>query len=729
MPRKKAKPEESIPEKKEQPEIKKPARERKAKPAEAAAMLSKGTSSATPDLTPNVVHEDIGSKQGKSKPIGNTPAKPEVRPVEALPVEKPNTYVTRFTEYDIHLFKEGKHYHLYRKLGSHLMEHNGVKGTYFAVWAPNAQRVTVIGDFNGWNRDANAMNIRFDGSGIWEIFIPGAQQGQLYKYWIESRYDGYKMAKGDPYAFRWETPPNTASIIWDLSYDWKDEEWIKKRREAAGKPKPFSLYELHIGSWRRVPEDGNRSLSYHELAQQLPGYLKEMGFTHVEFMPVMEHPFYGSWGYQVTGYFAPSSRYGTPQEFMELVDALHAAGIGVILDWVPSHFPADEFGLVYFDGTHLYEHADRRKGYHPDWKSMIFNYGRNEVKSFLVSNAIFWLDHYHADGLRVDAVASMLYLDYSRNAGEWIPNHFGGRENLEAMAFIREFNEACYKEFPGIETIAEESTAWPMVSKPTYLGGLGFGMKWMMGWMHDTLDYMHLDPIHRQHHQGQITFSIHYAFHENFMLPLSHDEVVYGKGPLIDKMPGDEWQKRANLRLLFGYMYAHPGAKLLFMGSEFGQTREWSHESSLDWHLLDNTGHRQVWEWVKQLNHFYSAEKALYECMFSQSGFEWIDYHDAVNSVINFLRKGADPEDVIVVVCNFTPVVRENYRIGVPFEGGWEEILNSDDQAFGGSGIRNSNIEAMTAPIHGRPYSMAVTLPPLAVLYLKRKVAALALPE
>ncbi|MDX2001923.1 MAG: 1,4-alpha-glucan branching protein GlgB [Chitinophagales bacterium] len=631
-------------------------------------------------------------------------------------------HLSRFTEYDIHLFREGKHYALYDKLGCHKMEHNGAKGYYFAVWAPNAQYVAVVGDFNEWNKSSHAMHPRWDGSGIWEVFVPEAQQGHLYKYWIESRYHGYRMEKSDPYAFRWETPPNTASVVWDLDYAWNDHAWMEKRKETAGRPQPYLVYEMHIGSWKRVPEDGLRSLSYRELKEQLPPYLTEMGYTHVEFMPVMEHPFYGSWGYQVTGYFAPSSRYGSPQEFMELIEALHQTGIGVILDWVPSHFPADGFGLVYFDGTHLYEHADKRKGYHPDWQSMIFNYGRNEVKSFLISNALFWLDKYHADGLRVDAVASMLYLDYSRKHDEWLPNKYGGRENLEAMAFLREFNIACYSQHTGIQTIAEESTAWPMVSRPTYIGGLGFGMKWMMGWMHDTLDYFHLDPVFRQFHQNQIAFSIHYAFHENFMLPLSHDEVVYGKGPLIDKMPGDEWQKFANLRALYGYMYAHPGAKLLFMGGEFAQTREWNHDSSLDWHLLELPLHRQMKHWVATLNHLSKNEPALYELMFEPSGFEWIDLHDAANSVISFLRRGStNADDVVVIVCNFTPIVRENYRIGLPYGGQWQEVLNSDGIEFGGSGIGNNEaLHAEEIDVQGRQFSVSIQLPPLGVIYLKR---------
>jgi 1,4-alpha-glucan branching enzyme len=622
-------------------------------------------------------------------------------------------------EYDIYLFKEGKHYHLYKKLGSHLMKFEGEKGTYFAVWAPNAQQVSVVGEFNGWNKGSHNMTVRKDESGIWETFIPHVGKGTIYKYFIRSQ-NGYEVEKGDPYALLWETPPRTGSVVWEEGFKWKDKKWLKQRKKAAGKTQPYAVYEMHLGSWKRVPEEENRSLSYKELAQQLPSYLKELGYTHVEFLPVMEHPFFGSWGYQVTGYFAASSRFGPPEDFMHLIDVLHQEGIGVILDWVPSHFPSDLHGLHYFDGTFLYEHLDPRKGYHPDWKSYIFNYGRNEVKSFLISNALFWLDKFHADGLRVDAVASMLYLSYSREEGEWEPNEFGGEENLEAISFLREFNEVVYREFPDVVTIAEESTAWPMVSKPTSEGGLGFGMKWMMGWMHDTLSYFQMDPVHRKHHQNTITFSFFYAFTENFMLPLSHDEVVYGKRPMILKMPGDEWQKFASLRALYAYMYAHPGNKLMFMGAEFGQTSEWNHDSSLDWHLCDQHFHKGLVNTVKTLNALYKSEPGLNEFIFDAEGFEWIDGQDTANSVISFIRKGIKPEDQIVVVCNFTPVVRENYKIGVPEAGIWKEIFNSDDEDFGGSNQKNAEMLAtIPEPMHSREQAISLQLAPLAVQFFK----------
>lgn len=630
-------------------------------------------------------------------------------------------HFSRFTDMDIHLLREGRHYKLYDKFGSFVMTNKGVEGTYFAVWAPNAEMVSVIGDFNGWNRYSHPMNVRYDGSGIWEAFIPGIGAGTVYKYFIKSHLHYYSVEKADPYAVYAEEPPRTASIVWKREYEWNDREWMESRPSRIGRDKPVSVYEMHLGSWKRVPEEGNRSLTYRELAEQLPDYLNFMGYTHVEFMPVMEHPFFGSWGYQITGYFAPSSRFGTPQDFRYMVDKLHQAGIGVILDWVPSHFPTDEHGLAYFDGSHLYEHADPRKGFHPDWKSYIFNYGRNEVKSFLISNALYWLDEFHIDGLRVDAVASMLYLDYSRNHGEWIPNEYGGRENLEAIHFLREFNEAVSNNYPDAMTIAEESTAWPKVSMPTFQGGLGFYMKWMMGWMHDTLNYLALEPIYRSYHHGQITFSIHYAFTEHFMLPLSHDEVVHGKGSLINKMPGDEWQKHATLRLLFAYMYAHPGAKLMFMGGEFGQQAEWNHDGSLQWHLLHGwTYNNGILHTVRTLNHLYKELPAFHEFGFEDRGFEWLDLNDATNSVISFLRKGKDPKEAILVVCNFTPLVRENYRVGVPFKGYWEEIFNSDKQDFGGSGVLSEGpVRAYPVPYHGRKYSLSLNLPPLGVTYYK----------
>ena len=623
-----------------------------------------------------------------------------------------------FSEFDIHLFKAGKHYHLYNKLGSHQVRHQGKTGVYFAVWAPNAEYVSVIGNFNGWHREIYPMNARWDGSGIWEIFIPNLTRGEYYKYFIRSR-SGYTVEKGDPYAVHWENPPNTASIVWDLDFKWTDKNWLKEREKQYPLHKPVSIYEIHLGSWKRVADEG-RFMSYRELADELPGYCKSLGFTHVEFMPVMEHPFYGSWGYQITGYFAPSSRFGTPQDFMYLVNALHDQGIGVILDWVPSHFPTDEHGLGFFDGTHLYEHADPKKGFHPDWKSFIFNFGRNEVRSFLISNALYWLDKYHIDGLRVDGVASILYLDYSRNAGEWIPNEFGGRENLEASSFLRDFNDAVHHHHSNVFTVAEESTAWPGVTHPTDAGGLGFDMKWMMGWMHDTLEYFRKEPIYRSYDQWQITFSINYAFTEKFTLPLSHDEVVYGKGSLINKMPGDEWQQFANLRLLYAYMYGHPGAKLIFMGGEFAQRHEWQHDFSLDWHECDYSYHKGIHKLLKDLNTFYRLEPALYEHNFSHDGFEWIDFNDSSNSVTSWIRKGKSGKNRLIFVGNFTPIVRENYRIGVPEMGFYEEVFNSDDLKYGGSNVSNeSELETAPIPKHGKTHSLSLTLPPLSIIVLK----------
>ncbi len=630
--------------------------------------------------------------------------------------------ITLFSDYDIYLFKEGKHFSLYKKLGSHPLSFEGSEGTYFAVWAPNAKKVSVMGDFNKWDKESHPLRVREDSSGIWEGFIVGVSSGSNYKYHLVSNYNNHSVDKGDPFAFLWEAPPKTASVVRDLHYEWKDNEWMSKRNRFNSLDSPISIYEVHLGSWRRVPDEGNRFLTYREIAPYLVEYVKEMGFTHVEFLPIMEHPFYGSWGYQVIGYFAPTSRYGTPQDFMHLIDHLHQNNIGVILDWVPSHFPDDGHGLVYFDGTYLYEHQDPKKGYHPDWHSYIFNHGRNEVKAFLISSALFWLDQYHVDGLRVDAVASMLYLDYGRREGDWIPNRHGGRENLEAIDFIKTFNEAVYRSFPDVQTIAEESTAWPMVSRPTYLGGLGFGLKWNMGWMHDTLDYFSKDPIYRKYHQNQLTFSIWYAFYENFILSLSHDEVVYGKRSLLEKMAGDDWQKFANLRLLFGYMYAHPGKKLIFMGGEFGQRDEWYHERSLDWHLIQYPLHQGIQRWVKDLNNFYRNEPALYEIDFSMEGFEWIDFHDWEGSIISFLRKGKDPEDILLVVCNFTPVPRHNYRIGVSREGYWREVLNSDSNIYGGSNHGNfGGLEATPIPAHGKCHSLNLTLPPLGILFFKKE--------
>jgi 1,4-alpha-glucan branching enzyme len=627
--------------------------------------------------------------------------------------------MTLLTEDDLYLFNEGNHFCLYDKLGAHYLSKNGIEGTYFAVWAPDAEQVYITGDFNGWNRASHPMRSRGQ-SGIWECFIPGLGKEMLYKYHVCSRYSGYRADKTDPFAFYNEVPPKTASIVWNLNYTWGDGEWMEKRRSRNSLNSPISIYEVHLGSWRRVPEEGNRPLTYKELAVRLAEYVQHMGFTHVEFLPIMEHPFYASWGYQATGYFAPTSRYGTPQDFMYLVNTLHQHGIGVILDWVPSHFPTDEHGLGFFDGTHLYEHADPHKGLHPDWNSFIFNYGRNEVRSFLLSSALFWLDKYHADGLRLDAVASMLYLDYSRKDGNWIPNKYGGKENIEAIDFLRRFNEEVYKKHPDIQTFAEESTAWPMVSRPTYVGGLGFGAKWDMGWMHDTLVYITRDPIYRKYHHNQLTFRMLYAFTENFVLPLSHDEVVHGKGALLSKMPGDLWQKFANLRLLLGYMYGQPGKKLLFMGGEFGQWQEWNHDQSLEWHLLDYVPHVGLQKWVQDLNHLYKSEPSLNEFDFSPAGFEWVDCNDSDQNVISFLRKGRAADNIVLVVCNFTPMTRFNYRVGVPRSGFWKELLNSDAKDYGGSGQGNlGGMEAEPVSFHGRPYSLDMTLPPLATSFFK----------
>lgn len=623
------------------------------------------------------------------------------------------------TDQDLYLFNEGSHYRIYDKLGAHLVNVNGERGTCFSVWAPAAREVSVMGGFNGWSPRSHPLHAR-GSSGIWEGFIPGVGRGTEYKFHIASHQHGYVVDKADPVAMFNEKPPRTASIVWDLAYEWSDQNWIKIRHERNSLHAPMAIYEVHLGSWMRVGEEHNRPLSYREIAPRLAQYVAQMGFTHVELLPVMEHPFYGSWGYQTTGYFAPTARYGTPQDFMFLVDYLHQHNIGVVLDWVPSHFPSDAHGLAYFDGTHLFEHADTRQGFHPDWKTHIFNYGRNEVRSFLLSSAMFWLDKYHADGLRVDAVASMLYLDYSRKPGEWIPNQYGGRENLEAIDFLRRLNAEAFKEHPDIQTFAEESTAWPMVSKPTYLGGLGFGLKWDMGWMHDTLEYFSHDPIHRGYHHNRLTFRMLYGFTENFILPLSHDEVVHGKGSLLGKMPGDEWQKFANLRLLFGYMYAQPGKKLLFMGSEFGQVREWAHDMSLEWWVLEYPVHRGVQLWMESLNRVYRTERALHELDHDPAGFAWVDCNDTSTSVLSLLRKGRSEADTVLVVLNFTPVPRTGYRVGVPSGGYWRELLNSDAQEFAGSGVGNlGGVQAEPIPTHGRPYSLNLTLPPLAALFLK----------
>ncbi len=630
---------------------------------------------------------------------------------------------SRLTDDDIYLFNEGSHFRLYDKLGSHLVAPDGEPGVYFAVWAPNAERVSVIGDFNSWNSASHPLRPRAS-SGIWEGFIRGVTAGVRYKYWIESRHNAYKVDKADPFALHAETPPRTASVTWNLDHQWQDADWMATRRGRNSLAAPISVYEVHLGSWRRVPEEGNRWLTYRESAPLLAKYVKDMGYTHVELMPVMEHPFYGSWGYQVTGYFAPTSRYGTPEDFMYLIDHLHQQGIGVILDWVPSHFPADQHGLGYFDGTHLFEHADPRKGLHPDWMSLIFNYGRNEVCSFLISSALFWLDRYHADGLRVDGVASMLYLDYSRKEGQWIPNVYGGRENLEAVDFLRRFNREAYAAHPDIQTVAEESTAWGAVSRPTDAGGLGFGLKWDMGWMHDTLAYMAHDPVHRRFHHNELTFRMIYAFTENFVLSLSHDEVVHGKGSLISKMPGDDWQKAANLRLLLAYMISQPGKKLMFMGGEFGQWKEWDHDSSLSWEAMDYDFHRGIQACARHLNRMYGSAAALHQLDTDPTGYEWIDATDSMASVIAFLRKGREPSEQMLVVCNFTPVVRANYRVGVPLSGSWREVLNTDAAIYGGSNAGNlGGGRAMPVPFHGRPYSLNLTLPPLAALFLEPEAA------
>jgi 1,4-alpha-glucan branching enzyme len=627
--------------------------------------------------------------------------------------------VSLLTQDDLYLFNEGTHARLHSKLGAHPLTADGTAGTYFAVWAPNAVQVSVMGEFNNWDKSSHGLRPKGQ-SGIWEGFIPGVSQGTIYKYHVISRYQGYQADKSDPLAFYSEVSPRTASIVWDLAYGWGDHDWMATRQNRNSLSAPMAIYEVHLGSWMRVPEEGQRHLTYRELAPKLADHVTRLGFTHVEFLPVMEHPFYGSWGYQSTGYYAPTSRYGTPQDLMYLIDYLHQRGIGVILDWVPSHFPTDEHGLGYFDGTHLYEHADMRQGLHPDWNSFIFNYGRNEVRSFLLSSALFWLEKYHIDGLRVDAVASMLYLDYSRKEGEWIPNQYGGRENIEAITFLRQFNEFVYKDFPDVQTFAEESTAWPMVSRPNYVGGLGFGMKWDMGWMHDTLAYMSRDPIHRPYHHNFLTFRMLYAFTENFVLPLSHDEVVHGKGSLLGKMPGDAWQKFANLRLLYGYMYTQPGKKLLFMGGEFGQWREWNHDTSLDWHLCQDPAHARLQRWVEDLNQLYRREPGLYELDTHPAGFEWMDCNDTLLSVVSCLRRGRSTGDLILSVCNFTPVPRLNYRVGAPRGGFWREVLNSDAPDYGGSGYGNlGGVETAPIPCHGRPFSLNLTLPPLAVVFFK----------
>ena len=709
------------------------------------AKQTKKTETPLPEAKPVKEKKAVKAKATDKAPAAKKTAKPKAKPAETEKVtaEKPKvvkkaaaaaqkTHVmpkavepySRFTDFDISLFKSGKHYKLYEKFGSHVVELNGVVGTYFSVWAPNAQYVSVIGNFNGWNRGSHSLFSRWDSSGIWEGFIPNVGVGETYKYFIKAS-SGENLEKSDPFALRWEVPPHTASIVADTFYEWKDNDWMANRHEHNGLDKPYSVYEVHPGSWARSLESPDEFLTYTQLADKMVPYVKEMGFTHVELMPIMESPFYPSWGYQISGYFAAASRYGSPQELMYLIEKFHQAGIGVILDWVPSHFPGDIHALYKFDGTHLYEHADSRKGFHPDWKSYIFNYGRNEVRAFLISNALFWLDRYHADGLRVDAVASMLYLDYSRKHGEWEANMYGGNENLEAISFLKEFNEAVYSHFPSVQTIAEESTSFTGVSRPVYMGGLGFGMKWMMGWMHDTIGYFKEDPIHRRYHHNEITFSTIYAFTENFMLPFSHDEVVYGKGSMLRKMPGDEWQQFANLRLMYSYMFTHPGTKLLFMGAEFGQGDEWNFGQSLQWHVLEYANHQGMSETVKTLNHLYRDEPALYEKAFDFTGFEWIDGGNANDSVLVYGRKGFNEKYDLVIILNMTPVPRHDYRIGVYAAGKGKEIFNSDAKKFWGSGLINpEQINAEATAWHGKNNSVSITLPPLGAVILKRAADA-----
>lgn len=625
------------------------------------------------------------------------------------------------SDFDSYLIGEGTHYRIFDKLGAHVVEMQGIRGVHFAVWAPNATRVSTIGDFNGWDGRRHPMS-KHSASGVWELFIPGLEEGTLYKFEVKTNFNNYLEEKSDPYAFKSELRPKTASIVYTLKdkYQWNDEDWLKKRQMKNWFESPLSIYEVHLGSWIRKSEFENDVYNYREIADKLIPYVKELGYTHIELLPVAEHPLDASWGYQVTGYYAPTSRFGEPHDLMYLIDKCHQNDIGVIIDWVPAHFPKDGHGLRFFDGTALYEHEDPKKGEHKDWGTLIFNYGRNEVKNFLIANALFWLQYYHIDGLRVDAVASMLYLDYSKNPGEWIPNKYGGRENLEAIEFIKQFNEVVHREYPGVLTIAEESTSWPSVCKPTYLGGLGFSMKWNMGWMHDTLDYFTKDPIFRKYHTYGLTFSLIYAFTENFILSFSHDEVVYGKRSLLSKMPGDLWQKFANLRTLYGLMYAHPGKKLLFMGGEFGQWNEWCYFRSLDWDLLEYEHHKKLLKYIQDLNNIYKSEPAMYEVDFKHNGFEWIDFHDHDNSIISFIRKAKDPNDFLVFVFNFTPVPREDYIIGVPCGGYYKEIFNSDSEIYYGSNLGNSGgVFADNRHSHGRPYALKVLLPPLSVVIFK----------
>jgi 1,4-alpha-glucan branching enzyme len=635
-------------------------------------------------------------------------------------MKDPYSFGRILTDFDLHLMGEGSHYNKYEKLGAHVTDINGTRGVHFGVWAPNASSVSVIGDFNRWDNRRHPMR-SLGISGVWEIFIPGIAEGEVYKFYIKSGVNAYEAEKSDPYGFFFEYRPKSASIVYDINnYSWDDDAWMEERPHTSWHESPISVYEVHLGSWMRVPEEGNRFLTYRELADTLVEYVKQMGYTHIELLPVCEHPLDASWGYQTIGYFAPTSRHGTPEDFMYFVDTCHQNGIGVILDWAPAHFPKDGHGLGFFDGTALYEHMDPRKGEHRDWGTLIFNYGRNEVRNFLISNALFWLEKYHIDGLRVDAVASMLYLDYSREEGDWIPNKYGGRENLEAIDFIKKFNEITHQYFPGMLTIAEESTAWPSVSRPVYLGGLGFDLKWNMGWMNDMLEYVSREPVHRKYHQNNLTFGLLYAFTENFMLVISHDEVVHGKSSMLDKMPGDMWQKFANLRLFYGYMFGHPGKKLLFMGGEFGQWIEWNHEQSLDWHLTQYRPHNRLQKYVRDLNRLYTSDPVFFEVDFDCQGFEWVDFHDADSSIISFIRYSKEKRDHLVVVCNFTPVPRFAYRVGVPERCYYREVLNSDSREYWGSNLGNAGgVHADDIPWHRKPFSMNIIIPPLAVLYFK----------
>jgi 1,4-alpha-glucan branching enzyme len=648
----------------------------------------------------------------------------EIDPGDGRPYRIHDTYafLPTLTDFDAHLLAEGTHLRMYEKLGAHLAEMEGVQGVRFALWAPNAQRVSVVGNFNQWDGRRHPMRFH-DGNGIWELFIPGLGQGELYKYELKTHYAGYMVTKADPVGFFSELRPNTASIVWNIdTHTWQDADWMATRRARHAYDAPISIYEVHLGSWRRKGEGGWEWLTYRELAEQLVPYVKQMGYTHIELLPIAEHPFDGSWGYQVAGFFAPTSRFGTPTDFMAFVDACHQAGIGVILDWVPAHFPKDEHGLGFFDGTHLYEHADPRQGAHPDWGTYIFNYGRNEVSQFLISNALFWLDKYHIDGLRVDAVASMLYLDFSRGPGEWIPNRFGGRENIEAIEFLRRFNRGVHSQYPGVITLAEESTAWPGVTQSHEQGGLGFDYKWNMGWMHDTLQYIRNDPVHRAYHHGTLTFSLLYAFSEKFVLPFSHDEVVHLKRSMLDKMPGDLWQRFANARLLYAYQWSHPGKKLTFMGAEFGQWREWSEDRSLDWHLLEgDVRHAGLQQLVRDLNQLYQAEPALHVDDYSWDGFSWLDLHDSQRSILAYARHDAARDETLLVVCNFTPIVRHGYRLGVPEPGMYMELLNTDAAVYGGSGVVNEPQNSSPTPWHDHPQSVVLTLPPLGAVYLKQQ--------